>query len=175
MSTSIITRRAIQQAFETLVLRQDLATITVSDICAETGISRNTFYRYFHDKYELATWSLEQLIDRILLEEQDLSHSLLDGVVSYLSQNREFVRRVLRYTGQNSLREVLLERTRTLCLEHAANMRGQLLSQEDELAIEYASSGCVSMLLQWVTGDYDLSIAEISSLIERCYPSFLPK
>lgn len=48
------TDKAIQAAFVTLLKRKPFEKITVQDILDETPVSRATFYKHYHDKYEIA-------------------------------------------------------------------------------------------------------------------------
>lgn len=48
------TRKAIEQALISLLGRLPLEKITVQDICQEALVNKGTFYRHYHDKYEVA-------------------------------------------------------------------------------------------------------------------------
>lgn len=48
------TDKAIQAAFITLLKNKPFEKITVQDILDETPVSRATFYKHYHDKYEIA-------------------------------------------------------------------------------------------------------------------------
>ncbi len=49
------TRKAIEQALITLLGKLPLEKITVQDICQEALVNKGTFYRHYHDKYEVAS------------------------------------------------------------------------------------------------------------------------
>lgn len=46
----------LAEALETLCQKKSLENITVSEIAAEAKVTRQVFYRYFEDKYVLASW-----------------------------------------------------------------------------------------------------------------------
>lgn len=46
-------RDSIIETFRKAVLGGAYRSVTVSSICRDAGISRNTFYRYFHDRREI--------------------------------------------------------------------------------------------------------------------------
>jgi len=48
------TDKAIQAAFISLLKSKPFEKITVQDILDETPVSRATFYKHYHDKYEIA-------------------------------------------------------------------------------------------------------------------------
>ena len=48
------TDKAITQALISLLKVKPFEKITVQDILDETPVTRSTFYKHFHDKYEIA-------------------------------------------------------------------------------------------------------------------------
>ena len=47
------TDKAIKQALITLLRTKPFEKITVQDILDETPVTRSTFYKHYHDKYEI--------------------------------------------------------------------------------------------------------------------------
>ena len=47
------TKRAIKEAFAKLLTQKDINDVTISDIAAEAGINRKTFYNYYGGIYEV--------------------------------------------------------------------------------------------------------------------------
>lgn len=66
------TDRAIQSALLSLLSKKPFEKITVQDILDETPVSRATFYKHFHDKYEI----VEKIQDEILHTHTELRNSL---------------------------------------------------------------------------------------------------
>ena len=66
------TDRAIQSALLSLLGKKPFEKITVQDILDETPVSRATFYKHFHDKYEI----VEKIQDEILHTHTELRNSL---------------------------------------------------------------------------------------------------
>ena len=66
------TDRAIQSALLSLLGKKPFEKITVQDILDETPVSRATFYKHFHDKYEI----VEKIQDEILHTHTELRTSL---------------------------------------------------------------------------------------------------
>ena len=65
------TDRAIQSALLSLLGKKPFEKITVQDILDETPVSRATFYKHFHDKYEI----VEKIQDEILHTHTELRTS----------------------------------------------------------------------------------------------------
>ena len=66
------TDRAIQSALLSLLGKKPFEKITVQDILDETPVSRATFYKHFHDKYEI----VEKIQDEVLQMHKELRNSL---------------------------------------------------------------------------------------------------
>ena len=66
------TDRAIQSALLSLLGKKPFEKITVQDILDETPVSRATFYKHFHDKYEI----VEKIQDEVLHMHKELRNAL---------------------------------------------------------------------------------------------------
>ena len=58
------TRYLFAQSIKDLMAKQSLDKMTVTDIVKHSGMTRQTFYRYFKDKYDLVNWYFEKLADK---------------------------------------------------------------------------------------------------------------
>lgn len=103
----IKTKKAISEAFLTLLRRKSIDHVTVNDICAAACISRNTFYAYYVDKYKLIEVISDQFVQRLC--EETLNRNVFVGYqppvseyqssinksaqtfFDYLDKNREMV------------------------------------------------------------------------------------
>ena len=59
------TRRKIHDAFMALAQTRDVARITVSDVTAEAGLNRTTFYLHYPDIATLLDAVIDELMDRL--------------------------------------------------------------------------------------------------------------
>lgn len=77
-SQFIRTDRAIQSALIALVNRKPFEKVTVQDILDETPVSRATFYKHYHDKYEIA----EKLQTEFMSIQKDIIATLCSATPS---------------------------------------------------------------------------------------------
>ena len=81
--------------------------ITVKEIVEACGITRQTFYRNFKDKYDLINW----YFDKILLESFEHmgeGETIYEGLVNkfcYIRQEKMFFRAAFKNDDQNCLRD----------------------------------------------------------------------
>ena len=80
--------------------------ITVRQICEICGVTRQTFYRNFLDKYDLINWYFDKLLTKSF-EHMGRGTTVFDSLekkFTYIQKEKAF-RRGFRYDKQNSLRE----------------------------------------------------------------------
>ena len=65
-SVSRRTQKAIVDAFNRLISHKGFDEITVADIISEADVSKATFYRYFHDKYDAMNGNYKELLDEFM-------------------------------------------------------------------------------------------------------------
>lgn len=68
--------RAIINSMYELLKEQSFRSITTQDLCNRACVSRSTFYRQFHDKYEILEKENTQMIDGVT---QSMNKFLEDG------------------------------------------------------------------------------------------------
>lgn len=72
------TRRAIKNAFLTLLRTKKLEQITVKELCSQAEISKGTFYLHYHDLYDLCDRLQREAIGEMLSEFIDPEEVLKD-------------------------------------------------------------------------------------------------
>ena len=64
--SSLRTKELLASALRRQMEKKPLSRITVSDIMAETGLNRKTFYYHFEDIFALVRWMFEQETVKII-------------------------------------------------------------------------------------------------------------
>ncbi len=107
MSSNRITKEAIRTAFSRLLSDRSFSKISVKDITQECGISRNTFYYHFRDKYELMDWIVRGDLEENVTAYDDPHHlaETFISVCQMMFERKPFYYVCLQYEGQNSLYE----------------------------------------------------------------------
>ena len=91
------TSKAIEESFIRLLNERPLDKITIKDIVDDCGISRNTFYYHFQDKYDLVNWIFRTESAAFLAKAptRDNWQDILRGLCRYFEENRAFYRNAL--------------------------------------------------------------------------------
>lgn len=132
----IRTDKAIKQAFINLLKTKPFEKITVQDILDETPVTRSTFYKHYHDKYEIAEKMQEEYfnsqmsIRKALHENPIFSPSLL----KVSKENRELMEALLKiHTEHVDLRKALAEQSKE---HYLSGITGDYPQLEAELYAE---------------------------------------
>lgn len=107
--TSMNTKRLLAGSLRKFMKQKPFSKITVSEICADCGVNRKTFYYHFEDIYALLKWILDQesleIIRNFNLLE-DFREAIL-FILNYIDTNRNFLNSIYDSLGYDGLREFL--------------------------------------------------------------------
>ena len=78
------TRRALMESLVNLCKKRDIEQITVKEISAEAGVTPQTFYHYYRDKYELVLGTFRCRVGSVVQE-------YLDGKISWEETLLEYI------------------------------------------------------------------------------------
>ena len=138
--TALASQRQLADAMMRLIAQKPYAQISVSELCRESGISRQTFYTLFHAKENVVVFTLQKKACELPREpETDASLEQLCRCYSrYICANREFLRLLIESNATHllydSIRESLL-----CCPEHAGDRLWQY-------AADYLAGGLTGVL-----------------------------
>ena len=116
------TDKAIKQALMSLLKVKSFEKITVQDILDETPVTRSTFYKHYHDKYEI----VERMQDEFFASQMELrvaahkNPQLFTSTLLNLSkQNNEIMEALLKvHTEKVDIRKALANQ----CAEYYLSM-----------------------------------------------------
>ncbi len=99
------TRQQLGQAIKEEMEQTSLDKITVTRIVERAGVTRQTFYRNFKDKYDLVNWHFEQLAQRSF-KQMGVSLTLREGLIrkfQFLKGEKTFFTQAFRSNDCNSV------------------------------------------------------------------------
>ena len=121
------TKYRLARAMKECMKTTSVENITVKQITEKCGITRQTFYRNFLDKYDLINWYFDILLAKSF-EHMGQGKTVYDALVkkfSYIEEERNFFAAAFRYDEQNSLRqhdfELILQFYEHLIVKKLAN------------------------------------------------------
>lgn len=88
---SIRTEKALNTAMFSLLEKHNFKKITVQDICAESLISRATFYSRFTDKYDFLKWWVIDIWPYDLFDENEDYKTKEEKINNYIFTNKSII------------------------------------------------------------------------------------
>lgn len=108
----------LSESFKELATTKAIEKITIKEITDKAGVIRPTFYNHFQDKYELLEWIVEK--ELIAPMEPQLDRGQLKEAVTEalkkMEREKEFYVKAVKLEGQNSFKEILVQKVTDLIL-----------------------------------------------------------
>lgn len=146
------TRYRMAASIKNLMAKMPLDKITVKDIVADCGMTRQTFYRNFQDKYDLVNWYFEKLVQQSF-EEMGISLTLFEGLTKkfqFIRAERTFFTCAFASNDQNSLirydYEYILKFYRKILMEK----QQKPLEEDVDFLLRMYCHGSILMTVEWV-------------------------
>lgn len=167
------TRQAIMYSTLKLLQVKPIDKITVRDICDQCELTRNTFYYYFSDIYEVVEELLKFEKDKSLSEQQEFD-SLYDAYLQKYHLVLEYKNAVYHlYNSKNRdmILRYLYDITDDFVEKYVRNeVRGHHLSEDDiHFITRFYSCSMVGSILRWLQEGMKDSQEEIIYKISMVY------
>ena len=159
-AASMKTKRALAESLKKLMRRKPFSKITVTEIVADCGVNRKTFYYHFEDIYALLRWIFEDEALNVLDNYDLIDHpeEAIAFVFDYVERNRDLLRSVYDVFGNITLGDRFVksfEGTIRSLIETAEERKGKKLP--DKLAdylCEFLTEAVSGMVLDYITGRF---------------------
>lgn len=104
-TSSRMTKEALAASLRKQMEKKSLSKITVSDIVADTGVNRKTFYYHFEDIFALVKWMLEQETIEVVKHYDLLADfpEVVTFIIEYVQQNRHILNCAYDAMGRDGL------------------------------------------------------------------------
>ncbi len=170
------TRQKLAQAIKEEMEQTSLDKITVTRIVERAGVTRQTFYRNFKDKYDLVNWHFEQLAQRSF-KQMGVSLTLREGLIrkfQFLKGEKTFFTQAFRSNDCNSVvaydYQCILEFYGGILKK---KLRCRELPGDVEFLLQMYCAGSIRMTVEWVTGGMARPIPELVDLLIEAMPERL--
>lgn len=164
----------LADSIKELMEEAPLEKITVKDIVENCNLTRQTFYRYFKDKYDLVNWYFEKLAQKSF-KQMGISCTLKEGLMKkfrFIRNEKRFFTEAFLVEDCNSLLNYDYECIYDFYKEKIIRKTGELDDKTAFLLSMYCH-GSISMTVEWVKNDMKLSDDELSNLLIEAMPEHL--
>ncbi|ANP80141.1 TetR family transcriptional regulator [Bacillus sp. B25(2016b)] len=167
--TRLRTQTLIRDTFLDLLNEKTFLDITINHICEKAMIHRSTFYRYYDDKYELFSDTINSIA--ITLFEQtnqglDIEHTLFEEVIEYIDANRTLFFNVTSKNSNLELYDKLIQFGAKILYENSLEYNDSLSmkirnSAYPKVSCDFYCSGFFEIIKKWVSNEYPFSKEEL--------------
>ena len=163
----------LAEAIKELMQHNLLEHITVKEIVMLAGVSRQTFYRHFQDKYDLVNWYFD-ILAKDCFDQMGVTLSLREGLIlkfDFIRKERVFFTQAFKSTEYNSIvkhdYEFILAFYTNIIRKHT----GSDPAKDIRFILELYCHGSISMTVDWaIHGMLKSSVTMADCLIEALPP-----
>ncbi len=171
-------RKRVFEAAEELLADRSFSDLSVTDICAAADISRQTFYRYFKDKYDILQWHFVTGVGQYLFEVgrtlnwHDATllsiREIMDHKVIYMAayqQSRGY--QSISAFGHRAVRDNLVETLVTY--------KGVEISDSLDFQIRFFAEATLNVFTNWGKKGMNIPAEPFATYLCECVPHGLFK
>jgi len=161
-------------------MKQCMATtsvddITIRQIVENCGLTRQTFYRNFRDKYDLVNWYFDILLLKSF-EHMGNGRTIYDGLkkkFEFIQEEHLFFAAAFRSNDRNSLKEHDFELIFQFYTNLIRKKTGKIPDKEILFILEMYCRSSIYMTVKWVLGGIKCSPEQLALQLVQSMPSKL--
>lgn len=165
-------RYRLAQALESCMRETQLSRITVRQITRTCGVSRQTFYRNFTDKYDLINWYFDELLNKAF-QHMGYGSMAYDSLVykfTYIEEEKLFFKVAFKNDSQNNLRDHDIAMILAFYKKLIAGKMGAFPEEQFGGLLEMYCVASVYMTQQWVLKGCEDSPEKMAHLMIEAMP-----
>ena len=169
------TKYRLAQAMKVCMKEKPVDRITVQEIVDVCGVTRQTFYRKFLDKYDLINW----YFDKLLLESfahMGSGRAILEGLerkFAYIQEERVFFTAAFSSDDQNCLKKHDYSLILQFYSRQILEKTGRAPKGDIRFLLEMYCHGSIYMTVKWVLGGMPLTPAQMARGLVDAMPAKL--
>ncbi len=166
------TKMVLKQSLLELMKEQPIGKITVTDICREADINRNTFYTHYASPHDL----LSQIQDELFLEIRrsierlagtETISGLLMEICQAIADNGELCKIVISEHGDKAFLGRVLNIAREESLTEWEKRKKNAKREELEMMYLFTANGSIAVIEEWLRGGMKETPRQIARFINE--------
>jgi len=169
------TKERLAKSVKTLMINKSLDKITVKEIVDQCELTRQTFYRYFQDKYDLVNWCFDKLAQQSF-KLMGVSLTLEEGLIqkfTFVKEEKDFFSAAFKSRNCNSLFDYDLKLITEFYTNRIMEKTGKPLDSHSEFLLEMYCLGSMDMTFKWIVEGMKMEPKEIADLLIDAIPERL--
>lgn len=174
-----IYKDAIAHSFVKLCEGKRVKDITVTEIIRDCGISRQTFYNHFSDKYDIMEYVFDQAASQAtaaMFEGNGFLEAAIQEMLFVFQDNREYYSCIARMEGQNNFLDFFILYTINFYTAIVESLLGkEVVNRKIRYEIQFNAYGVGHMVLNYILSGMKEEPEEVAPLMVQCIPVDLQK
>lgn len=154
--TSLNTKKALSESLKNIMRKKSFSKITVSEIIADCGVNRKTFYYHFEDIYDLLKWTFENEAVEVV-KHFDLISDYEEAIVfamDYIEENDYIINCAYDAIGRDEMKRFFYNDFYELVgtiIESAEKIEGKTFrSSYREFLCHFYTEALAGILVDWI-------------------------
>ncbi|WP_438938863.1 TetR/AcrR family transcriptional regulator [Blautia luti] len=169
------TKYRLAQSMKECMKTTSVDNITVKQITENCGVTRQTFYRNFMDKFDLINWYFDKLLAKSF-EHMGMGKTVYDALVkkfTYIQEEHIFFAAAFKYDNQNSLRQHDFELILAFYENLIREKTGRNLDETIRCILEMYCQSSIYMTVKWVLGEMECTPEGLAKILVDGMPGKL--
>ncbi len=165
----------LAEAMKKCMKTTSVENITVKQIVETCGVSRQSFYRNFIDKYDLVNWYFDRLLEQSF-KEMGKGETIRDGLIKkfqYIKQERLFFTAGFKGDEQNNLKEHDFIMIYEFYCSLIRDKTGAPPEHHTRKLLEMYCQASIYMTVQWLMKGMKETEEELADLMVDAMPEML--
>ena len=143
------TKKKIASSMMDLLKKKPIDKITITDITVNCDMSRQLFYRYFVDKYDLINWMYEEDCGSVIYtgEEKFSLESWIKYILDVIEEKKNFYIHAIQNDTEKIFEKLILDKTRFYLSNIIKYKTSSELTKQLEFLIEMTARSLVDMII----------------------------
>lgn len=158
------TRRAIKEAFLTLLNQRPFNDITVKDIVEKCGINRNSFYYHYEDLPSLVDEIIGEQVQNLIQKHPTVSsvEECADAVIELVMENRRAIYHIYNSLSRDVFERYLMDACEYIVSTYLkAEFAGKTVAPQDlDALIRLHKCACFGSVIDWLNSGMKHDIAD---------------
>ena len=154
-----------------LCVMKPIQQITVEDIVHDCGMSKQTFYNHFKDKFDLMNYVYKIEIDyacSTFIKKDGNFIKCIEYILERCLEHKNYYSMVAKYETQNSFAQFFFQDTKEVYTSYVTDKYGTVLADSLKYEIEFTSAGALQLFLSWIKSGMNEDPRTMASEMFNC-------
>ncbi len=170
-----LTKRLLKEALFRMIAEKPISKITITDLCAEAGVNRATFYKHYDSPVMILreiSWDcaneMKAISEKYTQGKRKDYRAALEACMTYLYERRAEIRLLFSENAENYVNGFVLEIVKDYLANNKEYLRKKVEGNEEDRYL-YAvmnAAAAYGLLEVWLVNDLDKTPKEIAAILE---------